>query len=370
MRAMAQALADAGLEVHVATTDDNSTGHLPVPCGVPLMDQGVVYNYFHRQRRLYTFSWPITNWLARNVRRFDLLHIHGLFSYVILPAAFWAKRLGVPYIVRPLGTLCRWGMQHRRPRLKRLSLQLIERRVLAGSARVHYTSEQERIEAHELGIDFPSAVVPLGLDIEASPSNASTSGSSRQRGDRPTILFLGRLDRKKGLELLIAALPSLLREHPDALLVLAGSGDDAYEASLRGEVTRLGLDPHVLWAGFLEGSEKAAAFARADVFVLPSRSENFGLSVVESLARAVPVVISDQVAIYRELEAAGAAVVVSCDASSVTHGISKVLGDPTLRTQLCEAGRLLARERFSKQAMAAGVLRMYREVLESNATFG
>jgi glycosyltransferase involved in cell wall biosynthesis len=370
---MTQALAEAGLEVHVATTDDNGLERLDVPCGVPLVDQGVVYNFFRRQQRPYTFSWPITPWLAHHVRAFDLVHIHGLFSYVVLPAAFWAGRLGVPYIVRPLGALCTWGMQYRRPRLKRLSLRLIERRVLAGSARVHYTSEQERSEAHELGIRSPSVVVPLGLDIEAlhfERSDPNTFGSYLRREKRPTILYLGRLDPKKGLELLIGALPSVVREHPDALLVLAGSGNGAYEAWLRGETARLGLDPHVLWAGFLEGDQKAAAFARADVLVLPSRSENFGLSVIEGLARGVPVIVSNQVAICRELEAASAGIVVSCDAGSVARGISKVLGDPELQCRLCEAGRLLARECFSKEAMTVGVLRMYQEVLESKPVRG
>src|SRR5205823_528444 len=113
---------------------------------------GVTHWYFPRQTRFYQFSRPLHRWLSRYVRSYDLLHIHALFSYAPVSAAFTALQSNVPYIIRPLGTLNRWGVKNRRPWLKKLSLSLIERRILGGAAALHYTSEQERLEAAEVGI--------------------------------------------------------------------------------------------------------------------------------------------------------------------------------------------------------------------------
>src|SRR5262249_32671167 len=141
MRTIARGLSQTGLEVHVATTDDNGPNRLNVPLGVPQREDSATFWYFPRQTRFYTFSWPLTRWLAKHIEDFDLVHIHALFSYAALPAALLARRAGVPYIVRPLGTLNRWGMQNRRRWLKKLSFRLIESHIVAGAAGVHYTCE-------------------------------------------------------------------------------------------------------------------------------------------------------------------------------------------------------------------------------------
>lgn len=126
LRTMAKGLAQAGVEVDVATTDDNGPGRLSVSHTIPIVEEAVTYRYFPRQTRFYTFSWPLNHWLAQHVQDYDLVHIHAIFSYVAIPAAFYAKRYGVPYVVRPLGVLNRWGIQNRRPWLKQLSFRFIE----------------------------------------------------------------------------------------------------------------------------------------------------------------------------------------------------------------------------------------------------
>src|SRR5438874_336100 len=113
VRTLARGLSREGIETHVATTDDNGPGRLNVRCCEPVLQDGVTYWYFPRQTRFYTFSWPLSTWLANHVSEFDVVHIHALFSYATIPAAFWASRQGIPYIVRPLGTLSEWGMKNR-----------------------------------------------------------------------------------------------------------------------------------------------------------------------------------------------------------------------------------------------------------------
>jgi len=334
------------MEVHVATTDDNGTERLPVPHGVAQHEEGATYWYFPRQTRFYTFSWPLTLWLARHVREFDLVHIHALFSYAALPAAVLARRAGVPYIVRPLGTLNRWGVENRRRRLKKLSFRLIEGRILAGAAGVHYTCEQERLEAGELGVSTKPLVIPNAVDLP--PRDELSAGPSRERKG---ILFLSRMDRKKGIELLLEAFACVRQKWPDALLILAGSGDPKWIATLRAQADELGIASGVHWAGFLAGEEKWSAFSSAEVFVLPSFSENFGIALVEALACGCPVVISDQVGIHREITRAEAGLVTRCRAGELATAILRVLDDSVLRSRMSENGARLVRQQFSPEAV-------------------
>src|SRR5262245_37394781 len=234
IRAMARGQASRGLEVHVATTDDNGPDRLAMPGSPPLMEAGVSYWIFRRQTRFYTFSWPLTRWLLSRVAEFNIVHIHALFSFVSVMAAFCAKRRGIPYIIRPLGTLNRWGMQKRRPWLKRLSFRFIESRILKKAAGVQYTSQQEALEASKLGVDQGLLIVPNPVDL---PARIPGRGSFRAayphlRDDAPLVLFLSRLDPKKGLDLLLAAFSHVRENHPDATLVIAGDGDPAFVARL------------------------------------------------------------------------------------------------------------------------------------------
>jgi glycosyltransferase involved in cell wall biosynthesis len=325
-----------------------------------------VYWYFRRQTRFYTASWPLTRWLGRRVRTYDLVHIHALFSYAAVAAWASARRSGVPYIVRPLGTLNRFGMERRRPMLKRLSYALIERRILAGAARVHYTSEAERLEASALAPTRPAAVILNGIELR-SFGGLTPSGWIRRRAPhlagRTIVLFLSRIDRKKGLDLLLPAFARLRAARPDVALVVAGDGDAELTVRLRAEATRLRIDRDLYWAGFLGCEEKQAALADADVFVLPSYSENFGLSVVEAMASRLPVVVSDQVAIHHEVAGGGAGLVTRCEVPPLAAALASLVSDPGLRRRLGEAGQRLAQRRFSADAMTSAVLAMYREVL-------
>lgn len=359
VRTMARALAQAGMEVHVATTDDNGPARLSVPRGVPQAEDGATFWYFPRQTRFYIFSWPLTRWLARHVCEFDLVHIHALFSYAALPAALLARRAGVPYIVRPLGTLNRWGIANRRPWLKKLSFRLIESRIVAGAAGIHYTCEQELVEAGDLGVAAHPLIIPNAVDL---PGGAGGQPANPPK-DRKVILFLSRFDRKKGLDLLFAAFARVRNECPDVLLVLAGAGDPALVAQLREEAQRLGITPHVVWAGFLTGEEKWAALRQADVFALPSYSENFGVALVEALACGCPVVLSDQVGIHREIARAGAGLVTPCKVNELARALLDVLTDAALRRRMSENGLRLARQQFSLDAVSRKLVETYGTVI-------
>jgi glycosyltransferase involved in cell wall biosynthesis len=361
---MARGQAESGVEVHVATTDDNGPDRLAVSGSAPLMEEGVSYWIFPRQTRFYTFSWPLTRWLLRRVAEFDVVHIHALFSFASVVAAVCAKHRGVPYIVRPLGTLNRWGMHKRRPWLKRLSFCFIESWILKEAAGVQYTSEQEALEARQLAVDHGPVIVPNPVDLPASirKRGGFRAAYPHLADGAVLLLFLSRLDPKKGLDLLLAAFARVRGKHSDATLVIAGDGDPTFIAALKQDSERLGLAADILWTGFLQGEEKLAAFADAHVFVLPSYSENFGVAVVEAMAAGLPVVVSDQVGIHREISASRAGLVVRCSERELADALDRMITDPTLRTEAGRNGLKLA-ARFSTKSVNHQLLGLYRDVV-------
>jgi glycosyltransferase involved in cell wall biosynthesis len=366
MRLMARGLARAGCEVHVATTDDNGPERLAVPLGIPVIDEGVSYWHFRRQTSFYGFSWPLTRWLARHIANYDLVHIHALFSYAALPAAYWARRRRIPYVVRPLGTLNRWGMANRHRWLKRLSFALLERRLLARAACIHYTSEQERIEAAELGVLQRSVVVPLGIEFDsfaALPARGWLRARAPHLDGRTVALFLSRVDPKKGLDLLIPALAAMKSRGVPLTLVVAGQGEPMFEATLRREAARLEVESEIVWAGFVRGRDKLSLLADADLFVLPSYSENFGVAVVEAMAAGLPVVVSDQVGIHREVEATGAGTVVPCRVEDLAGALTRLVTSPGARREMGARARGLAGDCFSLDRMTTRLVELYEEIL-------
>ena len=216
---------------------------------------------FRREFEPYKVSFGLAKWLSRNVTKFDLIHIHALFSFSSTMAARIARKKNVPYIVRPLGVLNRWGMQNRRRLLKRLSLASVERRILTHASAIHYTTKAESDEANSLGdwlAKLPSFVIPLPIEMAETSLSSAAEFVVRfpKAAGKRIILFLSRIDKKKGIELLFAAFKKIRAEFPDAILVIAGQGSEGYGTKLRKEARRLEISDAVLWAGFLVANRK------------------------------------------------------------------------------------------------------------------
>ncbi|MES2937399.1 MAG: glycosyltransferase [Pseudomonadota bacterium] len=358
---MEQALRGQGVEVETAATDDDGPGRRNgKPCGRPLRgEDGLVRWYFPKRAEFYKPAPAFARWIAGAARDYDLLHLHALFSFTTTAAARAARRAGVPYIVEPIGTLNRYGLHQRRPWLKQLSLALVEGPVLRHAAALRFTSEQEAEEARALGIPWREAVIPLGLEeaafdgLERPPAPAEAN----------RLLFLSRLDPKKNLEGLLDAFAALVPAHPQLRLTVAGAGDAAYVAQLKARAAALGLDGHVTWAGHIEGERKAEALRTADVFVLPSFSENFGIAAAEALAAGLPCLLGEGVAIAKDVAEAGAGLAVAPDAPSVAAGLRRMIGARGDLAAMSAQARRLAHSRFSAQAMGLRLKQLYSDIL-------
>ncbi len=363
------ALARAGAEVTIVTTDSNGdVGQAPldVPLGVPIDQDGYRVIYFRCSPfRRYKFSLELLNWVDRHAAEFDIAHIHALFSPVSSFAARTCRRNQLPYILRPLGTLDPADLRKKK-QLKQLYAALLERPNLAGAAAVHFTSAQESRISERFGTQPPDLIAPLGVPVP--PIGTLDRAAIRQElgvtDDRPILIFLSRIEPKKGLDLLLPALEQLRSAGLDFQFVLAGANpqDPAYEQGIRQQFEASSIDDCTSIVGFVTGDHKRAMLQAADVFVLPSYYENFGIAVAEAMVAGLPVVISDQVHIWENVLAAEGGWVAPCDVAALTEQLHQALADPQERRRRGVKGRAYALEHYNWDTIAQQMMPRYREL--------
>lgn len=365
-------LAERGVRVLIVTTDADGAARLPVPIGEEIEYKGIRTIFFRRQwSEAYKYSLPLSRWLKKNIRDFNVVHIHAVFSHACLAAARVCRQRGVPYVVRPLGTLDPWGMRQKSLR-KQLFMRLGVDSMLRNAAAIQYTARGEK-SAVEGAMGYGRGVViPLGVDGVSSDNardeyeypGAQTPGWC----DKPYVLFLSRLHHKKGLEILLEAFLKLTKaeELTAWRLVVAGDGDSSYVASLKQKVNALEGDGRVIFTGWLEGPGKARALRGASLMALPSYQENFGICLVEAMAYSVPVIISPQVNLAPDVEEAGAGWIADLDVASLSAVLREAMLDAKERRKRGDAGRRLAL-RFSPSETVHKLMRLYRDIVKESA---
>jgi glycosyltransferase involved in cell wall biosynthesis len=368
VRAIARALARVDVDVTIATTDDDGDdARLKVPMGEVVEEEGSHVYYFRRNILPYKVSLGLNRWLKSNVAKFDIVHVHALFSFSSTAAARAARKRGVPYIVRPLGVLNRWGLENHRAFFKQISLRLVELPILRDAAAIHYTSEAEKLEASRISNTIASqksAVIPLPIEVAKGNPDDFRQRFPQVAG-RKMILFLSRIDKKKGIELLLDAFAAVWRQVSDAVLVVGGNGAASYVQRLCQRAKELGIADAVIWTGHLSGAIKWGAFAAADVFVLPSYSENFGIAAAEALACGVPTVVTEGVGLADEIKSGDAGLVVEPTSTAIANALEQLLGNESRRRDLSEKGRQLAGLRFSCESVGQALDSLYRKAIAS-----
>lgn len=266
----------------------------------------------------YGYSGRVGPWLQSHARDYDAIVVHGLWQFHGL--SVWRGQHGgpIPYFVYPHGMLDPW-FKHAYPlkHLKKsLYWKLAESRVINDAAAVLFTATEEARLAEQTFSPYRAKAQVVGFGIAIDDDHArlgSTEAFERAwpetRGKR-RVLYLARLHPKKGGDLLIEAFAQVAGTDPRLHLVMAGPDDgEGTQTAWQALASRLGMADRITWTGMLAGDAKWSAIKAAEVFVLPSHQENFGIAVVEALALGVPVLISNKVNIWREIEADGAGLV-------------------------------------------------------------
>jgi glycosyltransferase involved in cell wall biosynthesis len=364
---MCRELRRHGEHTEIYTTNADGAGCLDVPLGLPTGVGGVGVTYFRIDgSRYYRYSSDLAAALRTNISKFDVVDINSLYQFPSSAAAHYCRKQGVPYVLRPHGSLDPY-LYRRHSVRKRLYELLVERRNLAAAAAVHFTSSEEMRLARLSGLRFRGAVAPLGLEFESEPAGVETLAEKiwPQVAGKKLVLFLSRVNFKKGLDILARAFGEIHRCRRDAHLVIAGPDNDNYAGRVRGWLAEERALEAATFTGMVLGETKAALLKRADLLVLPSYTENFGIAVVEAMAAGLPVVISNKVNIWREVSEAGAGLVVNVDPTEVADAVLTLLANPTLALEIGRRGYTLAREHFSWDATGHRLLELYRTVVQS-----
>lgn len=274
--------------------------------------------------------------LAKAISETDILHIHGIWEDIQHKAAVEARKQGRPYIISPHGMLDPWSLNQRAMK-KKLYLAWRMRRDLNCADGIHCCSRIERDLIRPLELKPPTIVEPNGLDLnEFNPLPEPGRFRSRypEIAGRRIVLFLSRLHYKKGLDLLIPAFAQA--EVPDTVLVLAGPCEASYRQKLDRIAKEANIKDNILFAGMQHGPERIEAFVDANIFALPSYQENFGIVVTESLASGTPVLISDQVNIWPDIDDAGVGLICETNITSITNTLKSALAnEPIASSDRC-----------------------------------
>ena len=359
--ALCQGLQTAGVSVEVVTTVANGATDLPASGSVEAPDryEGIAVHYAPRAFPRMFFNAAVRDPIRRALTRADLCHIHGLWTVPAWQAARAARQSGVPFVISPRGML-QPAARRRRAWRKQLAFALLDRRHLRDAALLHATVEEEAAVLRE--IVNPARVVTIPNAIDLAAADRAQPGARARFGvapGDPLVVFVGRLHPIKRLDLLINAVLRVRERHPATQLLLAGP-DEGGLAAIGPQLARLARAVHVV--GAVDDAWKWALLREATVLVLCSDSENFGASVVEAMAAACPVVVTETCP-WREAAEQGAGLWVPQNAHAIADAVSSVIADPVLAASMGEQGARLARARYGWRAIGRSMAACYADVL-------
>ena len=363
----ARAIAEYGHTMEIVSVDDPASPWLPsLPLPVHALGPA---------RTPYRYSARLVPWLSRHAGDYDCAVVNGIWLYPSYAAWRVLTRRNIPYFVYAHGLLD--PSHHRTFPMRRLKKMVswiaTERRVLDDAAGVLFTCEEERRAA--TGAFWPprtrdnGVIVPycIGTPPDAPHQSETFLSQFPELRDKRRLLFLSRVHPKKGLDILIRSFAAIAERDDTLHLVVAGTGDPAYVQKLQQLARSLDVSRRMTWTGMLAGDLKWGAFRSAEVFLLPSHHENYGIAVVESLACGTPVVISSAINIWPEIEADGAGLVCDDNVSSTTAALGRWL---TLGAQERLKRRSRSLHCFQTRFSAGPACLRFIDVLRSSGVAG
>ena len=344
VRALAEALTLLGHRVTVTSHDDSLTAR-----GDVQLTNGVEYRRFKLTLPRLQYSFSYGRWLRQNAAQFDAAVVHSLFLPHTAQAGRALRKARIPFAVRPHGSINPSDMRNKR-KLKVLYLKTIERPTLRAARFLFCTSDQEAATAQAWG---ETVVIPLGANrpmLFAQARNAKAYGA----------VFIGRITEKKGIEIALDAFARLAKARPDKRFLIAGPDDEGLLAQNSARIHELESLGALEVRGPVGEIERDEVLSNSEVFVLPSRDENFGIAVAEAMAAAVPVVITPGVSHSTVVNEFGGGLVVERTASAVAAGIAQVwnLSDDGYNRMAKEASQI-ARERYSWEKSSQLLIRAF-----------
>lgn len=379
-----------GVDVTVYTTDIDLEGKVPLNQEV-ILDGVKVFYFRHSFPRIWEYwrvgflpaflprHWEYSSYLhkvlKKSAKEFDLIHITSTFLFASTLGVFYAKKFRKPSIISPRGNLMEpIDVKLIKGMLKKIYISFFEGRTLKNADAIHFTveHEQEEYESYKFPA-FKKFIIPNGIDedeFENYKKSKNINSKFREKygidEDEKTVLFLGRLSWKKGLDTLIPAFKLISEKVSKVRLVIVGNDEGGYKNKILRLIDDYNLNKKVLFTGQLKGEEKIAAFEGSDVFILSSYSENFGMAVVEAMYFGLPVIVTKYVGVAPWIEKSKAGFVVSKNPESIAQAAFKVLENEVSQRQMGENGKLIIRQNFIMSKIASQWVEIYKELISKN----
>jgi glycosyltransferase involved in cell wall biosynthesis len=367
---VATKLAQRGHHVTVYTTDAGNSKYARLKTGPETTIDGLRVRYFRNISNLFAFEYraftPIgCFWaLKSEINSFDIVHIHDYRSLFNIVGWYFARTRGIPYVLQAHGSLPKVLEQQKSPLffIKYISDTLINERIIRDASKTIALTQSEALACENAGADKRNIeVIPNGLDL-SQYDKLPARGKFRERhgieSRERIILFLARINKIKGLELLLDAFCGLEKELDDVRLIIAGP-DDGYLGQLKEDIRRLGISDKVLLTGPLYKKAKLEAYVDADVYVLPSSYDTFPLTLIEACACGAPAIVTNRCGVAEAIREVG--YVVDYDANQLQSAIYNVVTNAALREKMGRSGASMVRERYNIEKIIDDLEKLYRE---------
>jgi glycosyltransferase involved in cell wall biosynthesis len=309
------------------------------------------------------FSLELWDFLKKHIHEYDVVHCHGIWHFGSV-APFLFKN-NTPKAITIHGLLDKWALHHGYWK-KRLFGMLFQKRFLRKADLIQINNRDELNDLRQfLGFQHPNiAIIPNGMQMDEL-SNLPPKGSFRKQfnlpADRKLVLFMGRLNIKKGLDLLLPAFKKYTEKYDDALLILAGP-DDGYQAETERFIKENQLQDKMLMVGMLTGDTKKAALADAAIFALPSYSEGFSIAALEAMTAGVPALVSDRIGFDGTVAQYQAAHEVPLTIEGVYEGLEKLLQQPEYATILRKKAQKMVETLYDIEIVATNLAKEFEKI--------
>jgi glycosyltransferase involved in cell wall biosynthesis len=361
-----KAFVKKGVDVTVYTT--NAGLEVKTPVNQQVNIDGVKVYYFSYIKLFdlfgssgWQFSWQMTKTLKRTLKTFELVYVNSIWNYPIAVTAHYCMQYKKPYIIFPHGMLYPYTLAKKAWK-KWPYYRLVVKRNLQNAAAINYTTMDEAEKCHSfLGLNSKFFIVPNGIDLSEFkdlPSKENLRKRYNISRDKKIILFLGRINWKKGLDILTDAYSRLAKNRNDVHLLVVGPDEESYGQKIKKWFRNSGLkyvdngsknkdyesDSRITFTGMLTGQAKLEALAGSDIFVLPSYSENFGMAVIEALACGISAIISNQVGTYKDIWENRAGKITETNPKILQRDLVELLDNDNLRRKVADRMIELNRE--------------------------
>ncbi|WP_341524650.1 glycosyltransferase [Nostoc sp. UHCC 0302] len=364
---LAQALGKKGINVDIVATTANGSNSLDVPTLIWIDEKYYRIQYFPYWNFLdYKITLSLTSWLFQHVADYHLVHTNAIFSYPVLPAHWACQIHRIPYIMTPHGMLEPWALAYKAGK-KRFYFNLLEKPALQRASTIQMLASTEAKRIEPLNLKAPLVVVPNGIhaqDFAILPNVEQFYQQFPHSRNKTLILFLGRIDPKKGLDLLASAFAKVYAQFPQTHLIIAGPDNIGFSKTVENYFAEVGCLDAVTFTGMLTGSLKYAALASASLYVAPSYSEGFSISVLEGMAAKLPCVITTGCN-FPEAANAQAALVVDIDADKIANALIDCLAHPEQAKAMGDRAHQFIFEKYTWEKIASQMQQVYTNILNN-----